>query len=73
MNSLSTVRKSDIELRSDGLRLLFQHLGDVDAERFLAMISRERFDYTQWRSQQWSTELMASLAAKARAFRQKAG
>ena len=43
-NSSSTVRKSDTEIRSDGFSLLFQHLGDVDAERFLAMVNRERFD-----------------------------
>ena len=65
--------ETDTGIRSDGLRLLFQHLGDVDAERFLAMVNRERFDYTQWRSQQWSTKPVASLAAKARAFRQKRG
>ena len=65
--------KTDTEIRSDGLRLLFQHLGDVDAERFLAMVNRERFDYTQWRSQQWSTDSVAALAAKARALRQSEG
>lgn len=26
-----------------------QYLGDVEAERFIALIQRERFDYTQWR------------------------
>ena len=70
-NSSSTVRKSDADIRSDGFRLLFQHLGNVNAKRFLAMVNRERFDYTQWCSQQWSTESFASLAAKARLLRQK--
>lgn len=65
--------KTDTEIRSNGLKLLFQHLGDVDAERFLAMVNRERFDYTHWRSKQWSDESVASLAAKARIFRQKGG
>ncbi len=70
-NSSSTVRKSDTEIRSDGFRLLLQHFSNVDAERFLAMVNRERFDYTQWRSQQWSTGSVASLAVKARSLRQK--
>ena len=26
-----------------------QHLGDVEAERFIALIQREPFDYTKWR------------------------
>ncbi len=56
--------KTDTEIRSDGLRLLFQHLDSVDAERFLAMVNCERFDYTPV---VWSIESVASLAAKARA------
>ena len=26
-----------------------EHLGDVEAERFVALIEREPFDYTKWR------------------------
>ena len=29
--------------------VLAQYLGDVEAERFIALIQREPFDYTQWR------------------------
>ena len=29
--------------------ILSQYLGDVEAERFVALIQRERFDYTKWR------------------------
>nr|CAA6820642.1 MAG: Unknown protein [uncultured Thiotrichaceae bacterium] len=65
--------KTDAEIRSDGLRLLFQHLGDVDAGRFLAMVNRERFDYTEWRKTMWSDETVASLAVKARKLRDQVG
>ena len=65
--------KTDTEIRSDGLKLLFQHLGDVGAGRFLAMVNRERFDYTHWRSERWSEESVASLAKKARILRQREG
>ena len=29
--------------------MLIQSLGAVEAERFVASISKERFDYTEWR------------------------
>ena len=31
------------------MRALIQSLGAVEAERFVASISKDRFDYTQWR------------------------
>jgi len=32
-----------------GIRCLNNELGILDAERFVALISRESFDYTEWR------------------------
>jgi hypothetical protein len=32
-----------------GIRCLNNELGILDAERFMAMILREPFDYTEWR------------------------
>lgn len=40
---------TDTEIRSKGVQVLAQHLGDVEMERFIALIQREPFDYTQWR------------------------
>lgn len=40
---------TDSEIKSKGLEILSQQLGDVEAERFIALIKREPFDYTQWR------------------------
>lgn len=31
-----------------GLQVLTEHLGEVEAERFIALIQREPFDYTTW-------------------------
>jgi len=39
----------DAELKVLGLEILTQHLGLVEAERFVALIQREKFDYTIWR------------------------
>lgn len=40
---------TDTEIRIKGLQILADHLGDIEAERFIALIQREPFDYTKWR------------------------
>lgn len=38
-----------VELMDMGFACLVEKLGIVDAERFVAMIKRDSFDYTLWR------------------------
>jgi hypothetical protein len=40
---------TDTEIRLKGIQILTDQLGDVEAERFVALIQREPFDYTKWR------------------------
>ena len=40
---------TDTEIRLKGLKALAEILGDIEAERFIALIQREPFDYTKWR------------------------
>jgi hypothetical protein len=40
---------TDAEIKAKGLRVLAQNLGDIEAERFVALIQRQPFDYTSWR------------------------
>ena len=61
--------KTDTDIRFEGIRALIDVLGTVEAERFIALINRERFDYTEWRKNQWIDETVASLATRARALR----
>ena len=42
--------RTDTLVKSEGMKTLLDNLGRVDAERFIALIIREPFDYTQWRS-----------------------
>jgi hypothetical protein len=42
------------ELRQQAVRALSDSLGPVDALRFLALVSREPFDYQQWRKEYFS-------------------
>ena len=41
--------RSDSVLKDDGMRILAEQLGIVEAERFIVLLRRESFDYTQWR------------------------
>jgi len=41
--------KTDAEIRLQGMQALIVSLGLVEAERFLTALSRDRFDYTDWR------------------------
>ena len=42
------------ELRQQAVRALTDSLGPVEALRFLALVSREPFDYQEWRREYFS-------------------
>ena len=39
---------SDTVLRTEGMKVLTEQLGMVRAERFITLMIREPFDYTEW-------------------------
>ena len=51
--------KSDTVLKVEGINLLIEKLGEVDAERFITLIIKEQFDYTKWQR-----ELFKDLSVK---------
>ncbi|MBN6739913.1 hypothetical protein JKG47_05065 [Acidithiobacillus sp. MC6.1] len=61
---------TDTELKVKGAQVLAQHLGDIEMERFIALIQREPFDYTQWRQMLDVEESVETISAKALALRQ---
>ncbi|MCP4698234.1 MAG: hypothetical protein GY862_15480 [Gammaproteobacteria bacterium] len=42
--------RADTEIKVSALKILNQHLGMVETERFVTLIQREKFDYTKWRA-----------------------
>ena len=38
----------EMNLRDEGMKVLINNLGPVEAERFISLIIREPFDYTEW-------------------------
>lgn len=60
---------TDNELRISGFSVLVQTFGDVNAERFIALMNREQFDYTEWRRENlFVGETVDSLMDKAKAM-----
>jgi len=41
--------RTDSVVRTEGMNVLLDRLGRVDAERLISLILREPFDYTTWR------------------------
>ena len=40
--------QAEMALRNEGMRILIDKLGHVEAERFISLIIQEPFDYTEW-------------------------
>jgi hypothetical protein len=67
---------TDTEIRVKGIQVLTKYLGDVEAERFIALIQRELFDYTKWRQSQDEALPISEISRRAmdlRARRAKHG
>ena len=62
---------SDTEIRVEGYRAVANALGDVAAERFVALIQRESFDYTQWQQDLWPNVTVRDVSRAAMEQRRK--
>jgi hypothetical protein len=63
---------TDTEVRIRGLRALVEALGTVEAERFIALILREPFDYTSWQRHLWADKSVDDISKAAMALRSAA-
>jgi hypothetical protein len=63
--------KTDAEIRFTGMQALIAALGLVKAERFLAAVSRDKFNYTEWRKTGLPEMSIAALAREANALKQQ--
>ena len=62
---------TDTEIKLKGIQILAEHLGDVEAERFIALIQREPFDYTKWRQGLDESLSIESISQRAMELRRK--
>jgi len=54
-------------LRKSGMQYLIEKFGVVDAERFISLMIKENFDYTEWQKDLFSDLSVEELFARGRA------
>ena len=57
--------KTDAEIINSGFESIFSSLGMVDAERFIMLIKREKFNYTEWQKKLWTNQSVELLSTQA--------
>ncbi len=63
------VTKTDAVIKMEGMEALVSRLGHVDAERFIVLLGKGPFDYTEWRKTGLEQDMdVATLSQKAEAF-----
>lgn len=62
---------TDTEIKTKGIHVLAQYLGDVEAERFIALIQREPFDYTKWHQEMDADLDIKEISQRAMSLRNK--
>jgi len=60
---------SNTVLKDKGMRILAEQLGLVEAERFIVLMRREPFDYTQWRQGLFNDTPLDTFLADAQNYR----
>jgi hypothetical protein len=56
---------TDTEIKVTGVDALVAALGEVQAEKFIALIQREPFDYTQWHRTLWPGKSVEEISRAA--------
>ena len=64
---------TDTEIKVTGFQALVAALGNVQAEKFIALIQREPFDYTQWHRTLWPDKTVEEISQAAMHQRRAAG
>jgi hypothetical protein len=55
--------KADTVVRVEAMDALITALGEVDTERFICMVKRDTFDYTEWQRNLWSDKSLEEIHA----------
>ena len=60
---------TETEIKVKGVAALISALGEVNAEKFISLVMREPFDYTEWQRTLWqdlSVEEISKMAMERR-------
>ena len=62
---------NDNLIRGEGMKALIEKLGLLEAERFITLIKRDRFDYAKWREEFYKDKTLEDIFYEAAAFQAK--
>ncbi|MDE6882616.1 MAG: hypothetical protein K2P48_05810 [Lachnospiraceae bacterium] len=60
--------ESMTEIMNKGMKCLTQHLGSIEAEQFISIIIREKFDYTKWQREYFDAKTPETISNEASLF-----
>lgn len=63
--------RTDTIVKTEGMNVLINELGRVDAERFISLIIKEPFDYTKWQTKLFSDKSVRELSNEAMKYVQE--
>lgn len=63
---------TDAEIKIRGLTVLADTLGHVEAERFVTLMLRDPFDYTEWQKRLWPERNVEDISSSAMELRRQA-
>ena len=60
--------KTDHEIRDLGFKILFKYMDSIEAEKFISLINREKFDYTEWQQNLFEDMSLEEIYKDARKY-----
>ncbi len=61
---------STAEIMNRGMKCLTEQMGIVEAERFISIIIREKFDYTKWQREYFDAKTPEEISREASQYEQ---
>ena len=63
--------RTNLVVLKEGMNALKEKLGLVDSERFIKLIIRENFNYTEWQKDLWNEKSVREIHEEAKNFYNK--
>ena len=63
--------RSDNIIRSEAMAALKEKLDPVEVEKFLVLLRRDQFDYTEWQRDLWKNKSVEEIFHTGRDFTEK--
>ncbi len=60
--------KSETVILHEGMNALREKLGLVDSEKFISLILKDTFDYTEWQKDLWKDKTLKEIHTEAESF-----